>query len=81
MAFYESGLCGVQIVCAEFRMLMEIHTCTNKTDHISIRKSMNRTYPKYSGRQAYANSVDIDQNPQNAASDQSLHCLPLTQQF
>ena len=27
------------------------------------------------------NSVDPDQTPQNAASDQSLHCLPYTQQY
>ena len=40
-----------------------------------------RTYSTYSERQAKANSVDLDQTPQNAASDQDLHCLPLTQQF
>ena len=28
-----------------------------------------------------ANSVDPDQTPQKAASDQGLHCLPLIQQF
>ena len=27
------------------------------------------------------NSVDPDQTPLNAASDQGLHCLPLIQQF
>ena len=37
-------------------------------------------YPKCSDRQARANSVDPDQTPQNAASDQGLHCLPLLQQ-
>ena len=31
--------------------------------------------PKYCDRQAYANSVDPDQTPQNRASDQGLHCL------
>ena len=35
----------------------------------------------FSGRQAWANRVDPDQTPQNAASDQGLHCLPLNQQF
>ena len=35
----------------------------------------------YSDGQARANSVDPDQTPQNAASDQGLHCWPLTQQF
>ena len=30
---------------------------------------------------ARANSVDPDQMPQSAASDQGLHCLPLVQQF
>ena len=32
-------------------------------------------------RQAWANSIDPDQTPQNAASDQGLHCKPLIQQF
>ena len=32
-------------------------------------------------RQALANSVDPDQMPQNAASDQGLHCLPYIQQY
>ena len=40
-----------------------------------------RTYSTYSVRQAWANSVDPDQTPQNAASDQGLHCLPLIQHF
>ena len=38
-------------------------------------------YPKYWDRRACADSVDPDQMPQNAASDQGLHCLPLIQQF
>ena len=33
------------------------------------------------GKQAWANSVDQDQMPQNAASDLGLHCLPLIQQY
>ena len=37
--------------------------------------------PKYWYKRAWANSVDPDQTPQNAASDQSLHCLPLIQQY
>ena len=36
--------------------------------------------PKYSDKQAWANSVDPDQTPQNAASDQGLHGLQLIQQ-
>ena len=35
-----------------------------------------RNNPKYRVRYAFANSVDPDQTPQNAASDQGLHCLP-----
>ena len=35
--------------------------------------------PKYWDRQAWANSVDPDQMPQNVASDQGLQCLPLIQ--
>ena len=37
--------------------------------------------PKYWGIQAWANSVDPDQMPQNVASDLGLHCLPIIQQF
>ena len=36
---------------------------------------------RFLDRQALANRVDPDQTPQNAASDQGLHCLPLNQQF
>ena len=36
---------------------------------------------KYWDRQAWANCVDPDQMPQNAVSDQGLHCLPLIQQL
>ena len=32
-------------------------------------------YPKCSNSQAWANSADPDQMPQNVASDQGLHCL------
>ena len=38
-------------------------------------------YPNYSDRQAYANSVDPDQTPQNAATEQGLHCLPLNKEI
>ena len=36
-----------------------------------------RTFITYLDRQVWANSVGPDQTPQNAASDQGLHCLPL----
>ena len=35
----------------------------------------------YSDGQAWANSVDPDEMPQNVASDQGPHFLPLIQQF
>ena len=35
----------------------------------------------YSDRQAWANSIDPDEMPQNAASHLGLHYLPLIQQF
>ena len=35
----------------------------------------------YSDRQAWANSLDPDETPQNVASHLGLHCLPLIQQF
>ena len=38
-------------------------------------------YLMYSDKQAWANSVDPDEMPQNAASHQALHCLPFIQQF
>ena len=38
-------------------------------------------YHMYSDRQAWANSLDPDETPQNAASHLGLHCLPLIQQF
>ena len=40
-----------------------------------------RAFSTFSARQAGANSVDPDQTPQNATSDQDLYCLPLTQVF
>ena len=40
-----------------------------------------RIYCMYSDRQAWANSVDPDGTPQNAAFHLCLHCLPLIQQF
>ena len=39
------------------------------------------SYYKYLDIQACANSVDPDQTPQNAASDQGLHCSPLIKHF
>ena len=38
-------------------------------------------YRMYSDRQTWANSVDPDETPQNAASHQGLLCLPIIQQF
>ena len=39
-------------------------------------------YLPYVYRQtAWANGVDPDETPQNAASHQGLHCMPLIQQF
>ena len=38
-------------------------------------------YHMYFNWQAWSNSVDPDETPQNAATHQSLHCLPLVQQF
>ena len=39
------------------------------------------TYSKYLVILACVNNVDTDQTPRSAASDLSLHCLPLIQQF
>ena len=35
-------------------------------------------YPKYSDRHTWADREEPDQMLQNAASDQGLHCLPLS---
>ena len=35
----------------------------------------------HSDKQAWANSVDPDKTPRNAASHQGLYCLPFTQQY
>ena len=40
-----------------------------------------RNNSKYWDRYAFANCVDPDQTPQNAASDQGLHSLPYIQQY
>ena len=40
-----------------------------------------RIYHMYLDRHAWANSIDPDKTPQNAASHLGLHCLPLIQQF
>ena len=37
--------------------------------------------PKYWGMQAFTNSVDPDQMPNNVLSDQGLHCLLYIQQY
>ena len=42
---------------------------------------MSHIYSKYLERQAWANSVDPDQMPQNVASDLGLYCLTLIKQF
>ena len=51
------------------------------SDLSALRNNRNtryRTYSKYSNTRAGANSVDPDQTPQNAASDQGQHCLHLS---
>ena len=40
-----------------------------------------RNNPKYLDILARSNSLDPDQTPQNAASDQGRHCLPFVQQY
>ena len=61
-----------------------------KKEEIILRTSdLNQLIPslrchintRYLDRQDCANRVDPDQTPQDAASDQGLHCLPLIQQL
>ena len=46
---------------------------------VGFIKSSNLLY--VFGQTGRENSIDLDQTPQNAASDQGLHCLPLAKQF
>ena len=57
------------------------HGELRKLPIILVEKSAYHNNLKYWDRQACANSVDPDQMPQNAASEQGLHCLPLIQQY
>ena len=50
-------------------------------EYHSYREVEYRIYRMYSGRKAWANSVDPDETPHSAASHQGQHCLPLIQQF
>ena len=49
-----------------------IYVCLTQVYYVDLR---------YSGRQARANSIDPDQMPRSAASDQGQHCLPLIEEF
>ena len=51
---------------------------TGRSDFVTTDQY--RIYRKYSDWQAWTNSEDTDQIPQNAASDLGLHCLLLIQQ-
>ena len=49
--------------------------------HSEVDNEEYRNNPKDWDRQAFANSVDPDQMPQNAASDQGQHCLTYKQLY
>ena len=61
----------VLIVCSE----------KEKTKYMEEIKHIYRNNPRYRDRKAFVDSVDLDQMPQNTASDQILHCLPYIQQY
>ena len=42
----------------------------------SFNAYMYRNFPKFSDRQVWANSADLDQTAPRGESDQGLHCLP-----
>ena len=46
-----------------------------------MSKGQYHIYHMYLDRQAWTNSAEPDETPQNAASHQGLLCLPLIQQF
>ena len=51
--------------------------------HKNGRKSTKRTVItlRIGTERPFANSVDLDQMPQNATSHQGIHCLPYIQQY
>ena len=65
----------------EWQILYRVPSPLNQLLSLGPLLSTYHKNPKYWDRQACANSVDPDQMPQNAASDQGLHCLPLVQQY
>ena len=65
------------IICLSRVETIESQTLYN----IKASIPLHRIYPRCSDRQSGANRVDSDQMPQNAASDQGLHCLAIIQQF
>ena len=62
--------------------VLKVKALLIRTHAMFLRREKNcHKNPKYWDWQAWANSVDPDQMPQNAASGQGLHCLQLIQQF
>ena len=65
---------------AKIRVSLHIsELCVFDTDRGIMLVYCNK--PKFWDRQGCANSLERDKVPQNAASDQDLHCLPPTQHF
>ena len=64
------------MIAARNLIIATTHKATPEKDY-----KTNCIYPKYLGRQTWANSVDLDQMLQSAAYGQGQHCLPLSQQF
>ena len=63
---------GIKLAVVRKWLLQQIYS------RIPLWETKYRNYPSI---ETLANSVDSDQTPQNAASDQGLYCLPLIQQF
>ena len=78
-----NNICCILSSCSR-NMQHHIHFCSSLQVHGRGQKGQTQYYhniPKYLDRYAYTNSVDPDQMPQNAASDQGLPCLPYIQLY
>ena len=75
------GLCIRAVLGKTSRLLCTTSGRSKMTSKGSTIRSNCRTYSMYSVRQSCANSVDPDQTPQNAASDQGLHCCHSSSNF
>ena len=65
-----------------FRAESKLITIVSYFSYLSLNlHTARRIYPMHTDRHARAHTVDPDQTPQNATSDQDLHCLSVIHEF